>query len=84
MTSPSRKRIGGPIIRFEPEGVSLSESYPKCSQVFKERGWYEYCSNLVGHHPAVTKVFAKSFDGKKVEFKSLTLWVTEEAIAEAT
>ena len=84
MASPSSKRRGGPIIRFELEGASLLDDYPTCSQVFRAGGWYEYCRGLAGHHPVVSKAFTKSFDREKVEFKSLTLWVMEQSIAEAT
>lgn len=84
MASSSSKRRGGPIIRFEPAGVSLLDAYPACSDIFKRGGWYEYCCGLLGHHVEVSKAFTRSFDGEKAEFKSLTLIVTEQSIAEAT
>ena len=72
------------IIKSEPEGALLLDSYFACSQVFRAGGLYEYCRSLAGHHPAVSKAFAQSFDGEKYEFKSLTLQVTEQSIAKAT
>ena len=83
LNNPLQKPLGFPI-EGDKWFTSLLDAYPTCSQVFRERGWYEYCYNLVGHHPAVSKAFAKSFDGEKVEFKLLTLWVTEQSIVEAT
>ena len=60
------------------------DAYPACSDIFKRRGWYEYCRGLSGHHVEVSKAFARSFNGEKVEFKSLTLIVIEQSIAEVT
>ena len=84
MASPSGKRTSGPILKFEPEGVALLESCPTYSRLFNEKGWHEYCERLTGYHVEVTRAFAWSFDGQKVEFKTLTLQVTEESITEAT
>ena len=72
------------MIQVEPEVTSLLDAYPACSQVFRARGWYDYCRSLVGHHPAVSKAFAQSFNGGKAKFKSLMLQGTEQSIAEAT
>lgn len=71
-------------MRSEPEGASLLDAYPSCSEVFKIGGWYDYCRGLAGNHLAVSKAFAKSFDGEKAEFKSLMPRVTEKSIAQAT
>ena len=84
MASPSSKRRGVPIIRYEPEGASLLDAYPMCNQVLRAGGWYEYCRSLAGHHTKVSKAFSQSFDGEKAEFKSLMLQVMEQSIAEAT
>ena len=84
MASPLGKNIGGPILRFEQEGIALLEAYPTCSELFKEKGWYDYCENLTGYHVDVTRAFARSFDGQKAKFKSLTLQVTKDLIVEAT
>ena len=59
------------------------EAYPTCIKLFKEKGWHEYCEKLTGYHVEVTRAFARSFDGQKAEFKTLTLQVTEESITEA-
>ena len=58
MASPSGKRTGRPILRFEPEGVSLFEAYPTCSRLFKEKGLYDYCEKHTGYHVEVTRAFA--------------------------
>lgn len=71
-------------MRFEPEEASLLDTYPSCNEVFKVGGWYDYCNGLVGNHLVVSRAFAKSFDGEKVEFKSLMLRVIEKSIIEAT
>ena len=84
MASPSSKRTGGLILRFEPEGVALSEAYPTYNRLFKEKGWHEYCEKLTDYHVEVIGASAQSFDGQKAEFKTLTLQVTEKSIAEAT
>ena len=84
MASSSSKRRGGPIIKFELAGVSLLDAYPACSDIFKRGVWYEYCHGLSGHHVEVSKAFARSFDAEKAEFKSLTLIVIDQSIAEAT
>ena len=60
------------------------DAYPACSDIFKRGGWYEHFCGLSGPHVEVSKAFARSFDGEKAEFKSLTLTVTEQSIAEAT
>ena len=60
------------------------EAYPTCIRLFKEKGWYDYCEKLTGYHVEVTRAFARSFDGQKVEFKTLTLQVIEESIVEDT
>lgn len=63
MAFPSSKNIGGPILRFQPKGLSFLEAYPACSEIFKEKGWYDYCDRLTGYHLEVTEAFAESFDG---------------------
>ena len=60
------------------------EAYLACSELFKEKGWYNYCDGITGYHLEVTKAFAQSFDDQKADFQSLTLRVTENSIAEAT
>ena len=71
-------------MRFEPEGASLLDAYPSCSEVFRAGGWHDYCSSLSGHHLIVSRAFAKRFDREKVEFKAFMLQVTEDSIAEDT
>jgi hypothetical protein len=71
MASPSGKRTGGPILRFELEGFALLEAYPTCNNLFKEKGWYEYCEKITRYHVEVTRAFVRSFDGQNVEFKLL-------------
>ena len=68
-------------MRVEPEGVALLDAYPSCRVIFKVGGWYDYCRGLSGHHPTVSKAFAKCFDGEKARFKTIVLWVTEDSIA---
>ena len=84
MASPFGKKTGNPILRFKQEGISLLEAYPACSELFKEKGWYDYCYRLTCYHLEVTKAFARIFDRQKTKFKSLTLWVKENSIDEAT
>ena len=57
MASPSGKKVGFPILGFEPEGIALLEAYPACSEIFKAKGWYDYCDRLTGYHMEVTKAF---------------------------
>ena len=83
MASPSKKR-GGLIVRVVLEGASFLDAYPSCRVIFKVGGWYDYYKSLSGHHPPVSRAFAKSFDGEKVEFKIFMLRVTKASIAEAT
>ena len=71
-------------MRFKPEGASLLDAYPSCSQVFRVGGWHDYCSSLSGHHPTVSRAFVERFDKEKVEFKTFMLQVTKDSIAEAT
>ena len=73
ISSPFGKKTNDPILRFEPEGITLLEAYSTCSELFKEKGWYDYCEKLTGYYVEVTKAFVHSFDGEKAEFKSLTL-----------
>ena len=73
MASPFGKKTSGPILRLELEGLSLLEEYPSCRELFKEKGWYDYCDKLTIYHVEVTKASARSFDSQKDEFKSLTL-----------
>ena len=73
MASPSGKKSGDPILRFEPKGISLLEAYPTCGKLFKAKGWYDYCDRITSYHIEFTKTSARSFDGHKIEFKSLTL-----------
>lgn len=71
-------------MRVEPEGATLLDAYPSCKVIFKVGGWYDYCRGLSGHHPAVSKAFAKCFDEEKVRFKTIVLRVTKDSIAKAT
>ena len=57
MASPYGKNIEDPILRFKREGIALLEAYLACSELFKEKGWYDYCNRLTSYHLAVTKAF---------------------------
>lgn len=71
-------------MRAEPKGATLLNAYPSCMVIFKADRWYDYCRALSGHHPTVTRTFAKGFDGEKVRFKTMVLRVTEDSIAKVT
>ena len=71
-------------MRAKPEGAALLDAYPSCRLIFKAGGWYDYCRGLSGHHIAVSKAFAKCFDGEKARFKTIVLWVTKDSIAKVT
>ena len=77
-------KSGWPIVWVELEGATLLDSYPSCRVIFKASGWYDYCRALSRHHPAVTRTFAKGFDGEKVKFETMVLQITEDSIAKAT
>ena len=71
-------------MRAEPEGATLLDAYPSCRVIFKAGEWYDYCRALLGHHQAVTRTFAKGFDGEKVRFKTMVLQVSEDSIEKVT
>ena len=71
-------------MRVEPEGATLLDAYLSCRVIFKDDGWYDYCRGLSRHHSVVMRTFSKGFDGEKVRFKTMVLWVIEDSIAKAT
>lgn len=74
----------GLIVRIEPEGVKFMEGYPQLKSTLKKARWLQFIKKFKGHHKEVTKMFARSFNGAKVEIKDIKFPATESSIAAAT
>jgi hypothetical protein len=74
---------GGKIVRLEPEGTELLESYPHMAQRFKDAGWFEFFTTFQGHDEQVSMIFAQNFDGFEVVIGKLLMLVMEHSIAKA-
>lgn len=73
----------GFIVRTEPVGSKYLEGYPQCKEMLQHIGWLQFLEKFNGFHKEVTKTFARSFQGTKVEVGDVKFTVTEVFIAEA-
>ena len=74
----------GLIVRTEPVGTKYLEGYPKIREMLQQEGWLQFLERFSGFHKEVTKTFARSFNGAKVEIGDIKFTVTEAFIVEAT
>jgi hypothetical protein len=69
------------VVKLEPEGTELLETYLQMAQIFRDVGWFEFLTTFQGHEEQVSLAFAQNFDGYKVEIGKLLMLVTEQTIA---
>jgi len=74
----------GKLLRAEPEGPKYLEGYPQAKDLLKKAKWLRFIQRFKGYNKEVTKAFARSFDGQKVEIGDLKLTVTKTTVAAAT
>ena len=74
----------GLIVRTEPVGTKYLEGYPQIREILQQAGWLQFLERFSGFHKEVTKTFARSFNGAKVEVGDIKFTVTEAFITEAT
>jgi hypothetical protein len=80
----ARKR-SGLLLRKELDNLSFLQSHPDVQKHFSDAGCMNYVEKLQhGYHQATTKVFSKSYDGKKASVGSLEMIIDEAAIATTT
>ena len=60
------------------------EGYPQLKDLLQKAGWLRFIEKFNGFHKEITKSFAQSFDGTKVEIEDIKFAVTESFMAEAT
>jgi len=61
------------VVRHEPIGIEILESYLKCMWQFQRVGWLPFLQKFQGHDKQVTKAFAKYLDGTKAQIGDLHL-----------
>lgn len=66
----------GLIVRTEPVGVKYMEGYPQLNGMLQKAGWLNFIEKFDGYHKEITKPFARSFDGTKVEIRYIKFAVT--------
>ena len=74
----------GLIVRTKPVVTKYLEEYPQIKEILQQAGWLQFLEKFSGFHKEVTKTFARSFNGAKVEVGYIKFTVTEAFIAEAT
>jgi len=73
----------GKILRAEPEGSKFLDGYPQFKDALQKAKWLKFIQKFKGYHKEVTKAFARSFNGNKVEIGDLQFTVTESSLAQA-
>jgi len=73
----------GQIIRFEPEGTKILESYPQMAQRFKDAHRFVFFTIFQGHDEQVSMIFEQNFYSFKVVIGNLLMMVTEHSISKA-
>jgi len=68
------------VIRKEPKGPEVMEAYEDTQIIFDRAGWYPLCTKMNGHHYAIARAFAESFNGKWAQVGKLAMQFTEESI----
>jgi hypothetical protein len=72
---------GGQVLRLEPEGIELLESFPDIMDKFIQGEWFKFCCTFQGHHEEILMLFAKNFNGFQTQVGNVIIHVTEHSIA---
>lgn len=71
----------GIIVLTEPIGRRILEGYPQTGELLQKAQWLDFIENFDGFHREVTKTFARSFDGAKVEIGDVKFTMIESPIS---
>jgi len=74
----------GLIVRTEPVGVKYMEGYPQLKGMLQKAEWLNFIEKFDGYHKEITKSFARSFDGTKVDIGDIKFAAIEPFIEKAT
>ena len=66
----------GLIVRSETVGEKYMEGYPQLKEMLQKVGWLKFIEKFDGYHKEITKSFARSFNGTKVEIGDIKFAVT--------
>ena len=64
------------IIRTEPVGVKYMEGYLQLKGMLQKARWLCFIEKFDDYHKEITKSFARSFDGMKMEIGDINFAVT--------
>ena len=74
----------GLIVRTKLVGTKYLEGYTQVREMLQQAGWFQFFEKFSGFHKEVTKTFARSFKGAKVEIGDNKFTIIEASIVEAT
>ena len=69
--------------RAEPSEITWAKTFPKCTKLFQEAGWFQYFEKIDGYHSDVTYGFSQGLEKDTVLLNTLKIELTRELIAEA-
>ena len=72
-----------PVSRFEHIGDEYLHAAPECREVIIRAGWLGFLQKKIGFNVAVSKSFAKFFDGVNAHVGNVELRLTKAFISQA-
>ena len=78
------KKLSGKPHRFEPTDMKWDKEHPKCVQLLKDAGWFNFFEKITGYNVEASKEFAKGFIENRLNFSSINFEVSKHSIAKAT
>jgi hypothetical protein len=72
---------GGQVLRLEPGGIELLQTYLEIMEKFIHEECFQFCCTFQGHHEKISMMFAQNFDGFQTQVGNVLIHVTKHSIA---
>ena len=73
----------GKINIYQPTDTSWDIKFPKCAELFRTAGWFNFFERIDGFNPEVSYLFSQNFINETVTFSTLRFELTKGLIVEA-
>ena len=71
-------------VRIEPKRLVIGNVDPEGFKILQKESWIPFLHKFSRYNMVVTRKFAESFDGQKDQIGNLTLYISEDFIAQVT
>ena len=70
----------GKTNRVDPSDMAWDKTFPQCSKLFQEEGWFKYFKKIDGYHSEASYGFAQGLEKDTILFNTLNIELNRELI----